>query len=68
MAVKEANANTGTFKISESDIYANVLPTFEQSMTERNDITELQIAAYSGPSLGVKQTVEDQNMQKSAMR
>ena len=55
VAVKGANANTGTFKISESDMYANVLAAFEQSMTERNDITALQISAYSGPSLGVKQ-------------
>ena len=55
MAVKEANASAGTFKISESDIRANVLAAFEQSMTEKNDITALQISAYSGPSLGVKQ-------------
>ena len=56
VAVSAANVSAGTFKISESDMSASILEAFEQTMAERNDITALQISAYSGPSLGVKQT------------
>ena len=59
VAVSSADVSAGTFKISESEMSANVLAAFENAMAEKEDLRALQISAYSGPSLGVKQTTAD---------
>ena len=59
VSVSNANVSAGTFKISESEMEENVLAVFEYVMAQKEDLRALQISAYSGPSLGVKQTASD---------
>ena len=59
VSVSNANVSAGTFKISESEMEENVLAAFEYVMAQKEDLRALQISAYSGPSLGVKQTASD---------